>query len=216
MLYANNLNENNKILAKPKLVGYCPSCKAKLIPKCGEINVWHWSHKGLVNCDSWYECESSWHLGWKKLVKPNNCEVQIKKEYYENDFDSYKTCKTHIADIVGKNKVVIELQNSPISVDDIRKRELFYKKMFWIFNAENFKKNIDFRYKKDYVTFRWKHPRKSMFHIKCPMYWDFNDDTLFLVSNVYNHIPCGGWGKFIKKEDFIKKFLEVDNGQRIN
>jgi competence CoiA-like predicted nuclease len=32
----------------------------------------------------------------------------------------------HIADILTSNKVVIELQNSPIRKPDIRKRELFY------------------------------------------------------------------------------------------
>jgi competence CoiA-like predicted nuclease len=63
----------------------------------------------------------------------DNSEVIIKK-------DGIK----HIADILTKNEVVIELQNSPIQKPIVRRREQFYgEKMLWVINGERFKSNFN-------------------------------------------------------------------------
>ena len=219
MLYANNLT-NEKILAEPKLKGYCPFCREQLIPKCGKIKIKHWSHKSINDCDTWSEGETQWHLGWKALVKPKNCEVPI---------------GNHRADIIGNYNKVIELQNSPISSKEIIERENHYKNMIWLFNGKEFINNIELRKKENIFTFRWKHPRKSMWFITKPLFielpifnkfdyrnqwYNLEEDIqyIFHMKKVFNNVPCGGYGILIKKKDFIKTYLsnvlkEDDDGK---
>jgi competence CoiA-like predicted nuclease/chaperonin cofactor prefoldin len=105
----------------------CPLCGNMLIAHCGDINAWHWQHYKAVDCDSWKEPETAWHLNWKYRWEENEREVIIQKEG-----------KKHIADVKNKNGIVIEFQNSPISMSTIHARETFYGKMFWVINAKNF------------------------------------------------------------------------------
>jgi ribosomal protein L37AE/L43A len=128
MIYAHNQSKE-KIEATPEAEGFCPSCGEKLVPKCGQLKIWHWSHKGQRDCDDWYEPETEWHLGWKKLFGKENCEVVM---------------PPHRADIYGNFNVVIELQHSSISPEEISKREEFYKKMIWIIDAHPFAENLRF------------------------------------------------------------------------
>lgn len=105
----------------------CPLCGNVLIAHCGDINAWHWQHYKAIDCDSWKEPETAWHLNWKKRWAANEREVIIEKDG-----------KKHIADVRNKNGIVIEFQNSPISMSTIAAREAFYGKMFWVINAKNF------------------------------------------------------------------------------
>jgi competence CoiA-like predicted nuclease len=91
--------------------------------KCGSINIWHWAHVTTVDCDAWGEPESEWHLNWKRGLPLDWIEVVM-----EDD-----DCK-HRADIRLPTGLVIELQHSPISVEEIQKREAFYQNMIWIFD----------------------------------------------------------------------------------
>lgn len=124
--------EGNRIAAEPGLEGYCPGCNEKLVPKCGTVNIHHWSHDGTRDCDNWhYEPKTFWHRNWQQRFHMDDTEVGIKK----ND-------EFHIADIIGNNDVVIEIQHSPISETEIRKREIFYDKMIWVLNARSFAQNL--------------------------------------------------------------------------
>lgn len=131
MLYA--LVGSVKQKAEPSIKGKCPFCKEVVIPRCGEIRINHWSHLKSSNClfDSVHETE--WHLNWKSKFPSENCEVKIHSE-----------SKYHIADVLTPNSIVIEFQNSPISVETIKIREAFYENMIWVVNGLNFKKNISF------------------------------------------------------------------------
>ena len=162
MLYALN-KKKEKIKAIPKSNAICPMCDGKVISKCGQIKIWHWSHESLKDCDSFGEGETYWHIKWKLLVDKEFCEVTI---------------GNHRADIFIHN-TVIELQNSSISTEDIIKREECYGNMIWLFNAEEFKENIELRESDDsrkntknlfYKTFRWKYPRKSLWYCKKPLF----------------------------------------------
>jgi competence protein CoiA len=111
---------------------YCPGCKTEVFAKCGSINIAHWAHESLEDCDGWnYEPKTHWHLHWQNLFHKDDTEVIIKKDG-----------KFHIADIVGLNDWVIEIQNSPISTEQILAREHFYEKMIWIVNARFFVANL--------------------------------------------------------------------------
>lgn len=129
MIYAQNEHQD-KIEASPNAEGFCPGCGEKLVARCGELKIWHWSHQSKRDCDDWYEPETEWHLGWKRLFGKENCEIVI---------------PPHRADIFGNRDVVIELQHSAISVEEIRKREEFYGKMFWIVDAHPFAENLFFQ-----------------------------------------------------------------------
>jgi hypothetical protein len=110
----------------------CPCCGNEVNSKCGELKMWHWAHTNNNACDNWYEPETKWHRDWKKIFGKDNSEVILTR-------DNLK----HIADIFTKDNIVIELQNSPISIETIRARETFYgEKMIWIINAYPFSLNF--------------------------------------------------------------------------
>lgn len=182
MLYGLNDNQE-KILAEPSKVGFCPVCHSELIPKCGQIKIWHWAHK--VKKDwCYYEPETQWHLHWKSLAPKERCEVRISKN------GRYK-----IADCVLKSGKVVEFQHSFISPEEIQERENFYGNMMWIFNCiEPFnEERIDLRHKGKYVTFRWKHPKKHIAYCNKPTYLDLGDSSLRL-KKMSTDCPVGGWG----------------------
>lgn len=127
MQYA--LVNDSKTTALPKTRGVCVFCSDQVQSKCGKIKIWHWSHKAERNCDEWFEPETEWHRNWKLNFEKENTEVIIKKGE-----------KRHIADVYTKQGIVIELQNSPIDVETIKAREIFYgERMLWIINGHKFK-----------------------------------------------------------------------------
>lgn len=130
MIFA--LINDARVQATPKSKAICPHCGKEVISKCGEFKIWHWAHKNSTNCDTWHENEGEWHIGWKTALGLENSEKRIvRNQVY------------HIADILTPSGVVIELQNSPISLIDIRKREEFYgNKMLWVVNGKAFKSKM--------------------------------------------------------------------------
>jgi competence CoiA-like predicted nuclease len=80
--------------------------------------------------------------------------------------------ETHRADICTSEKIVIEIQNSPITADEIYTRECFYDKLIWVINSSKFKHNIFF---------------KSFQNVENQVrrFWDstiINDKTFMIVS----------------------------------
>lgn len=127
----------------------CPICDSLLIAKCGEFNVWHWAHERKSECDTWkYEPKTEWHRKWQNYFSEDQTEVYI-----------YGNYEYHRADIVTKKGLIIEIQNSPISPEDIDLRESFYGDMMWIINSKEFKHNLRFKnYAFDTgseIWFRW-------------------------------------------------------------
>lgn len=123
--------DNKIVYPSPNHKALCPHCYSQVIAKCGSFKIWHWAHE-KKHCDSWYEPETEWHLNWKEKFGINNVEIriQIGGQY-------------HVADVVTKDNVVIEFQNSPIKINTILERENFYgPKMLWIVNASLFKENF--------------------------------------------------------------------------
>jgi hypothetical protein len=197
MLYAISL-EGKKIAAYPNAKAFCPECLESVIAKCGEINIWHWAHEIKGDCDIWGEHETPWHLRWKSLFPMENVEVLIEK-------DGAK----HRADIFTNTGIVIELQHSSISPDEIREREIFYGKMFWLFDVTEpvEKELLDFRRKPNCISFRWKHPRKHIAFTNKPTFLDFGSKVLFQLQKMYiESPPCGGYGSYMNTANFIKTY----------
>lgn len=184
--------------ANPILKGVtakCPCCDSEVRPKCGSIVEWHWAHKER-DCDPWSEPESQWHRDWKDSFPSSWNEVII---------------GNHRADIKAGN-LVIELQNSLISPQTIQDRESFYGNMIWIVNASDFALSI--REQDDYVSFRWKWPRKSWWNSTRPIYFDLGFKGILEVRKIYNEVPCGGWGHlFPARSEFLKRIGIVSEKQ---
>ncbi len=114
-------------------VGKCICCGNETIAKCGSKRINHWAHKTLIDCDPWWENETPWHREWKNRF-PNDWQEVI-------HFDD-KSGEKHIADVKTKNGIIIEFQNSPMSLEELESREKFYKNVVWILNGAKFKKRF--------------------------------------------------------------------------
>jgi competence protein CoiA len=128
----------NRIIPSPGARASCPSCGAGVLAKCGKRVIWHWAHVSLRHCDSWWENETQWHREWKSLYPSDWREI-----VHFNDISGEK----HIADVKTGNGVVLEFQNSPMTVDEMFSREDFYKNMIWIINGASFRKNFHILYR---------------------------------------------------------------------
>lgn len=121
-----------RTVAQPTLKAICEHCGGSVIAKCGNKVVWHWAHATKESCDSWYEPETAWHRNWKHVFGERYSEIRVEKEG-----------SWHIADIINKDGIVFEFQNSSISGQEIATREAFYgEKMIWVINGEAFKDNF--------------------------------------------------------------------------
>jgi competence protein CoiA len=116
------LVDGQKIEATKGAKGFCPSCGSELRPRCGEVRVNHWAHKGTSSCDPWWENETEWHRSWKSHFPIDWQEV----------IHQGGTGEKHIADVKTKNGWVIEFQHSYLDPEERRAREAFYNKLVWV------------------------------------------------------------------------------------
>jgi len=117
--------------------GLCICCNALVVSRFGSINAHHWAHKNVKDCDSWYEPETEWHRNWKN---------QFPESFREQSFFDEKAKEHHRADVHTPSGVILEFQNSSISVEEITSRDQFYKKLIWVVNGSHFSKNIELDY----------------------------------------------------------------------
>lgn len=118
---------------QPNLKGTCPLCGHDAVSKCGPKVIWHWAHMQKRHCDPWWENETPWHWMWKSFFPEDQREVV--------HFDA-RSGEKHIADVKTARGLVIELQNSAMTLNELQSREAFYKRMIWIVNAEPFKSQL--------------------------------------------------------------------------
>lgn len=201
MIFANDA-KGNRIVAAPGQRAVCPSCNGEVVAKCGKIKVWHWAHLS-ADCDPWSEGMTEWHIGWQNEF-PEECrEVVIQRNG-----------EIHRADIMLPDGTVIEFQHSPISQDEIAKREEFYgAKMVWMFDLTeaSAKRRFVLRTKGQYHTFRWKHPKLTLAYAKRHMYFDLDYGDLLYVRKIYETAPCGGWGYLVDVDSFRSNPTVVRN-----
>lgn len=122
----------HKTEALKDVKGKCPICDSELIAKCGKFKMNHWSHKGVHNCDVWWEPETEWHRSWK-----NN----FPSEWQENILPNKLANEKHIADILTIDNLVIEFQHSHIDPQERISREKFYGNMVWVVDGTRLKRD---------------------------------------------------------------------------
>jgi len=105
--------------------GVCQCCGSELIAKCGEVKINHWAHKGIRNCDIWWENETEWHRSWK-----NHFPVEWQEVIQFAD-----SGEKHIADIKTSEGWVIEFQHSYLQPEERRSRNAFCKKLVWVIDG---------------------------------------------------------------------------------
>lgn len=199
MMYATKNNE--RITAEPGSSGICPLCGGDVIPKCGDINIWHWAHKANLDCDDFKEHESPWHREWKSMFPEENRKVIVKKR---GDI--------HIADVKMDHGLVIEFQNTSISFDKILEREKFYDDMIWIFNCRDALDRIEIIG----GSLQWWNPRRDFSKCKKSVYLDIGD-KLFEIESIVKDLDgkIQTWtidGNFRTKDSLLTKVNRIPNG----
>jgi len=167
------------------IIGTCDLCGEDVKPRCGKINVHHWTHKNLSKCESsdWHEPETPWHKYWKYSFGDGKYEQIINK----GD-------EKHRADVRTTKGVIIELQHSSISPEVIKLREDFYgEKMIWVIDASKYTFvrlevntfwydwSKDYSLKKNEQHFRWDYPLRSWREVRRPVFLDIGDEKMYLV-----------------------------------
>lgn len=109
--------------------GICEVCGSETLAKCGTKVMWHWAHRSRQVCDPWWENETEWHRQWKEKF-PENCREVVYK--------CSETDEAHRADIVADWGIILEIQNSPIGLQELKSRENFYKNLVWLVNGQRF------------------------------------------------------------------------------
>jgi hypothetical protein len=117
--------------AQRGLSGECPLCKSAMIAKCGKVRDKHWAHRGKCSGDVWWENETEWHRTWKNHFPESWQEIVHLAE------DGTK----HIADVKTDDGCVIEFQRSPITPEERRSRDDFYKQLVWVVDATRLKRD---------------------------------------------------------------------------
>ena len=115
---------------------FCPICGEKLIIRAIDSKSVrkHFAHKRNTICfDDFTHDMSEWHYNWQLKFPEDTREIVVEKNGIK-----------HRADILINN-TVIEFQHSPITSDEIKKRNEFYLacgyNMVWVFDANDKIKN---------------------------------------------------------------------------
>lgn len=117
--------------ALPNLSARCPWCERPMVPKCGQVRIWHWAHEGTLLCDPWWENETEWHRNWKGQFPVNWQEFVCRAENGEK----------HVADVRTDYGWVIEFQHSYIRPEERRSRDSFYPKLVWVVDGARRKRD---------------------------------------------------------------------------
>lgn len=181
--------EGKKVLPTPKLKNAtCPGCGGEMISACGKINIWHFRHKAKINCDTWHEPITQWHLDWQDNWPESQREVFIKRRG-----------SMHRADVLNEKGTVLEFQHSTIDITNIQARESFYGKMIWVFDASMIRKNFKFQFthkvnarfntKFRVIGFCNLRPKKYMYQCKKPVFLDFGTNYLYWLNFYLKGLP---------------------------
>lgn len=136
---------------------FCPICRNSVIFKNGSINVPHFAHKSDACKDTWHYDMSDWHFSMQNRFPEDQREVVIKEGGV-----------THRADILLKN-MIIEFQHSPISIDELQERNIFYRsagyKIAWVFDVQDqydYESIQSVDTDNDSLMFKWLNPKRFL------------------------------------------------------
>jgi competence protein CoiA len=208
-------NDGNRVIARDAIRDdkfFCPSCNEPLVLKKGEIKIHHFAHKADSTC--LYAGETLEHLSTKlqiydallKYSRVNNSQLETNVGNIRPDivFDLANNC--------GVDRIGIEIQNSPIELTDIRRRNAEYAKLnmavLWMLPntlIPKFNKNT-----KDYKvmecdTAEWQRNIHNLYDEK--IYFYVEHLSVFPV-HFYN-VTREYSDKFIKEHPYIKQNVEL-------
>lgn len=200
MMYAVN-QDGEKCLPSKEGDFYCPCCASKVVAKMGNIKIHHWAHSSTeINCDS--RPISEWHLEWQSYFPKEMVEVYVNNQ--------------RRADVLLPNKVAIEFQNSPISVEEVLKRNEHHKEgVIWVHNFIEQALNKQFFNKKEISKglyhAMWRNPVKIFDRQSFrgeEVYFQFSENTLGRICWVdYTRKPYTMFSFYlITKKEFLSKF----------
>lgn len=138
MFFANN-NSGKRIHAKQadkRNKYFCPICNARVKPKQGELNAWHFAHEAGVCPDTWHYDMSEWHSFMQNLFPYEFQEIVVSDGK-----------KKHRADVL-KDDIVIEFQHSSLPMQEYDDRNQFFMELgyriVWVFDQTKVKKGHRF------------------------------------------------------------------------
>ncbi|MBN22051.1 MAG: hypothetical protein CL678_12290 [Bdellovibrionaceae bacterium] len=117
--------------AEKGLSGDCRGCGMSMLPRCGNVRIRHWAHKGKLVCDPWLKDKTQWHVQWQDNFPKTWQEFRFVAESGE----------MHIADVKTIKDWVIEFQHSPIAPGERQARNNFYKKLVWVVDGARRKRD---------------------------------------------------------------------------
>lgn len=113
--------------------GICPECREPVVAKVGAVVAPHWAHMADTNCESSRDPETPWHRSVKDALAPPECQEVV---FFATGQDGSRTVARR-ADVCSGDTVV-EVQRSPISVNEVTARTEFYRKsgmnVVWVFH----------------------------------------------------------------------------------
>jgi hypothetical protein len=121
----------------------CPVCRTHLDPKQPIRSVHHFVHRPLVRCDPWRQTMTKWQKHWQACWAPERNEVPVERDGI-----------THVADVVTADGVVVALQHSPLTREEVWEREEFYGNMAWVFDGGD-KSQLEL-HGDSFIVFRFK------------------------------------------------------------
>lgn len=191
MMYA--MKDGQRVPARTKGQSCtCPVCGAEVVAKVGAIKQPHFAHISLLDCDTWSEGETQWHLTMKNMFPLECQEVVVGK---------------HRADVKTPSGMVIEFQHSAIDLFEMTIRENHYGDMIWVFDARKKIDDVDF-YKHGLngtKVFKVKYPIQRFGFRQRPVFLDLTGDGFFEVkwsSEDSKYLAL----KYISTVDFLIRF----------
>lgn len=133
----------------------CPICRGSVILRKGSINVDHFAHRASECIDNWHYDMSEWHYSLQKRFSKEEREVVVKH-----------MGEIHRADILQGNQI-IEFQHSPISIEEINKRNKFYNaagySVAWVFDVqEQYDSKAIKIIEYDRAEYKWSNPKRCL------------------------------------------------------
>lgn len=166
--------------ADPAQQYYCQVCDQPVMQKRGEIRIHHFSHYSphgthadiVPCCDHWSYDMTEWHMGWQRRFSSDDIEKVLTAGK-----------EKHIADLLI-NKIIVEFQHSPISLDDFNERNEFYTrlgyKVIWVFDLIEERENGRIRDDDFEGSYKWTFVKKlfremNLAETKATIYFQFDD-----------------------------------------
>ncbi|MBM7636578.1 competence protein CoiA [Streptococcus saliviloxodontae] len=102
---------------------YCPACSGPLVFKSGAVMRSHFAHQSLKDCQFFHENESSEHLSLKAQLYSSLAETEkVEIEKVLPDIQQ-------IADLMVNDRLALEVQCSPLSIERLRERTNSYQEV---------------------------------------------------------------------------------------